>query len=82
MRHLLAEFRRGAAADRHTLIGCVVVWAALLTLLAGKGVNGLEVSSYLANLVLYLAVLLIVVAGRCGWLLLSHRCVASKQRST
>jgi hypothetical protein len=70
MRDILAEFRRGAAADRPILVGAFVVWATFLALLAVKGVNGFWPLLYFSNFLIYLSTLaffLTYVVGRILW---------------
>jgi hypothetical protein len=73
LRELIAEFRRGAAADRPILAGLLLVWIALLAILAFNGVNGFRFFSYLSNLVLYLSALLFFLVYWLGSQLLRHR---------
>jgi hypothetical protein len=58
LQSLSGEFRRGAFADRFILTGIFLVWCGLIALLALKGVNGIQFSSYIANFALYLSTLL------------------------
>jgi hypothetical protein len=70
MRRVLAEFRRGAAADGPILAGVFVVWICLLAVLTTKDVSGLQTLSYFANFVLYLCALVFFLAfliGRTLW---------------
>lgn len=54
MRSFWAGLREGIASDWPILAGAGGVWSALVLLLAAKGVDGLQVSSYADNLILYL----------------------------
>lgn len=72
-RRLLAEFRRGASADRYILASVALIWVALLALLASKGVNGLRISAYASNLGLYLATLALFLSAVVLILLLRHK---------
>lgn len=67
MRHFLAGLRQGVTEDWPILAGAGAVWSVLLLLLASKGVDGLKVTSYAGNLVLYLLCLVLMgmfVTGR------------------
>jgi hypothetical protein len=73
LRSLSGEFRRGAIADRPILTGIFIAWSVLIALLALKGVNGVQVSSYLANLALYLSALLFFLVHWTGSQLVRHQ---------
>lgn len=73
LRDPLTEFRRGAAADWPILAGLLLVWVALMALLAFNGVNGFRFSAYLSNLIPYLSALLFFLIYWLGSLLLRHR---------
>jgi hypothetical protein len=73
LRELIAEFRRGAAADRTMLLGQFLVWATLIALLAAKGVNGLRLGAYGNNLALYASTLSFFVIFTGGAALLRAR---------
>lgn len=69
----MAEFRRGAAADRPILVGMLLIWLALMALLAFKGVNGFRFFSYVSNLALYLSAVLFFLVYWLGSQVLRHR---------
>jgi len=73
LRDLIAEFRRAAAADWPIVAGMLLIWVALMALLAFNGVNGVRFFSYLSNLALYLSALLFFLVYWLGSLLLRHR---------
>jgi len=59
--------------DRAIIVGGVLTWAALLALLASKGVNGLQATSYASNLILYLSALVFFLIFAMGRELFLHR---------
>jgi hypothetical protein len=73
VRELLAELRRGAAADRAILLGLCLTWATYVALLASKGINGLSLASYQLNFNLYLAALLATLVATLATVLARHR---------
>jgi hypothetical protein len=73
LRDLIAEFRHGAVADRPILVGMFLIWVALITLLAIKGVSGFHLMAYFANFAVYVSALLFFLVYWLGSLLLRHR---------
>ena len=52
MKRSISAFRQALAEDGPIVAGLAAVWLALLVLLASKGVNGLRLDAYAANLLL------------------------------
>ena len=73
MLKLLAEFRKGAAADWPVLAGVFTSWLALLAALASVGVRGVGLTAYRDNFVLHWSALLFILAYSVGRLLWVYR---------
>ena len=60
MARVFSAFREALAEDGPIVAGLGAVWLCLLLLLASKGVNGLRLSAYAANLFLYVITLAVM----------------------
>src|SRR5688572_28610805 len=65
--------RRNVTEDWPILAGACGIWAAMVLLLAAKGVDALQAASYRSNLLLYLVTLFVLTLAVMGWTLFRAR---------
>lgn len=73
MREIVSDFRQALAEDGPIIAGLALVCLGMVVLLAAKGVNGVDLSSFAHNLLLYLVALAVVAVIVMGSLLYRAR---------
>jgi hypothetical protein len=73
VKQVIRDLRGAATEDWPILAGACGIWAALVLLLAAKGVDGFQPDSYWRNFFLYLVTLVVSILLAAGWALYRAR---------